>query len=144
MPRGLFVSFSIDPATGVATLTDAGDGTGSLLLDGAGMVTVTASQAGEGTYAAATDVTRTITVVAKTVLGIEEDTDDFVLYPNPTSSKLHFSEQVGEFRLYGVEGRLLETWENVRSVDLTARPPGLYFAEVIRDGRSVRYRIMRE
>ena len=140
----LFVTFSIDPATEIATLTDdgTGDGTGSLTLDGAGTVMVTASQAGDATYAPAANVTHTITVEA--VLGIEEVTDGFVLYPNPTSGKLHFSEQVGQFRLYSVEGRLLETWKNVRSVDLTARHAGLYFAEVVRDGRSVRYRIMRE
>ena len=139
---GLFVSFSIDPAAGIATLTDAGDGTGSLTLDDVGTVMVTASQAGDATYAPAADVTHTITVEA--VLGIEEATDGFVLYPNPTSGKLHFSEQVAEFRLYGIEGRLLEIWKNVRSVDLSARHAGLYFAEVIRGGRSVRYRIMRE
>ena len=79
-----------------------------------------------------------------TALGIEDAVDDFVLYPNPTSDKLHFSEQIGEFRLYSVEGRLLETWKNVRSADLTKMPSGLYFAEVIRDGRSVHYRIMRK
>ena len=142
---GLFVTFSIDPATGVATLTDDGAGTGSLTLDGAGMVTVIASQTGNGTYAAATDVTRTITVEAtSTVLGIEAAADGFVLYPNPTSGKLHFSEQVGEFRLYGIEGRLLETRKNVRSADLSARPAGLYFVEVVRDGRSVRWRVVRE
>ena len=138
---GLLVSFSTDPATGIASLTDNGDGTGSLTLDDVGTVMVTASQAGNETYAAA-DVTHTITVEA--VLGIEEGIDDFVLYPNPVSGELHFSEQVAEFRLYGIEGRLLETWKNVRSVDLTARHAGLYFAEVIRGGRNVRYRIMRE
>ena len=118
----------------------------TLTLLAAGTVTITASQAGGdigGTiYAAATE-TQVITI-SSTVLGIEGDADGFVLYPNPTSGKLHFSERVAEFRLYGIEGRLLETQENVRSVDLTARPAGLYFAEVIRDGRSVRYRILRE
>ena len=66
------------------------------------------------------------------------------LYPNPTSGKLHFSEQVAEFRLYGIEGRLLETRKNVHSADLSARPAGLYFVEVVRDGRSVRWRVVRE
>ena len=143
---GLFVRFSIvtNPPTGVATLTDdgTGDGMGSLNLIGKGEVTVTASQTGNEAYEGAMSITRTITV--GTVLGIEEDIGDFVLYPNPTSGKLHFSEQVAKFRLYSVEGRLLETSENVRSADLTARPPGLYFVEVIRSGRSVRYRIMRK
>ena len=142
---GLFVTFSIEttPATGVATLTDNGDGTGTLvLLDSTGTVTVTASQAGNANYAAATPVERTITVNA--VLGIEEVVDDLVLYPNPTSGKLHFSEQVEEFLLYSSEGRLLDTWKNVRSADLTALPSGRYFVEVIRGGRSVGYRIVRK
>ena len=78
------------------------------------------------------------------VLGIEEETNGFVLYPNPTSGKLHFSEQVGQFRLYSVEGRLLETRKNVRSADLTALSAGLYFVEVVRDGRSLRWRVVRE
>ena len=139
---GLNVSFAINPPAGVATLVDNNDGSGMLTLTAEGTVIVTASQAGNETYAAATDVMQTITVGP--VLGIEDAVDDFVLYPNPVSGKLHFSEQVGQFRLYGIEGRLLETRENVRSVDLTARPPGLYFAEVIRGERSVRYRIVRE
>ena len=140
---GLFVSFSIDPATGVATLTDDGDGTGSLLLDDVGTLTVTASQAGNADFAAATPVMRTITV-SPVVLGIEEDTDDFVLYPNPTSGKLFFSERVEQFRLYSVEGRVLETQENVRLADLTALPSGLYFVEVVRNGWNTRYRILKE
>ena len=140
---GLEVSFAINPATGVATLTDAGDGTGTLTLTGEGMVTVTAMQGGNADYAAAMPVERTITV-SPVVLGIEENADGFVLYPNPVSGELHFSEQVAEFRLYGIEGRLLETRKNVRSVDLTARPAGLYFVEVIRNGRNIRYRIIRQ
>ena len=129
-------------ADAVATLSGS-----TLTLSAAGTVTVTASQAGgdiNGTIYATATQTQIITITVEAVLGIEEDTDDFVLYPNPTSGKLHFSEQVGQFRLYSVEGRLLEVWKNVRSVDLMVRPAGLYFAEVIRDGRSVRYRIMRE
>ena len=140
------VTFEIttNPATGVATLTDdgTGDGMGSLTLTGAGTITVTASQAGNADYAAATPVERTIIVNA--VLGIEEVVDDLVLYPNPTSGKLYFSEQVEEFLLYSSEGRLLDTWKNVRSADLTALPSGLYFVEVIRGGRSVGYRIVRK
>ena len=77
-------------------------------------------------------------------LGIEDAVDDLVLYPNPTSGKLHFSEQVEEFHLYSSECRLLETQENVRSADLTALPSGLYFVEVIRGGQSVGYRIVRK
>ena len=140
---GLEVSFAISPVAGVATLTDVGDGTGTLTLIGEGMVTVTASQGGNDTYAAATPVERTITV-SPVVLGIEENADDFVLYPNPVSGELHFSERVAEFRLYGIEGRLLETQKNVRSVDFTARPAGLYFIEVVRNERNIRYRIIRQ
>ena len=128
-------------ADAVATLSGS-----TLTLSAAGTVTITASQAGGdigGTiYAPATE-TQEITIMP-VVLGLEDAADGFVLYPNPTSGKLHFSEQVGEFRLYSVEGRLLETQKNVRSADLTARPAGLYFVEVVRDGRSVRYRILRE
>ena len=229
---GLFVGFLITtrPATGVATLTDdgTGDGMGLITLTGAGTVTVTASQPGNPTYAAATDVTREITVskqsqtimftlaamgtvgatldltatansglevsfassneavaaigtgtnagklvlltagtatitasqtgntvyaatsvertitVKATALGIEDAIDDFVPYPNPTSEKLHFSEPVEEFRLYSAEGHLLDTWKNIRSVDLSEMPSGMYFAEVIRNGWSVHYRIVRK
>ena len=130
-------------ADAVATLSGS-----TLTLLAAGTVTITASQAGGdigGTiYAAATE-TQEITITAPSVvLGIEATADGFVLYPNPTSGKLHFSEQVGQFRLYSVEGRLLETQKNVRSADLTALPSGLYFVEVVRDGWSVRWRIVRE
>ena len=59
---GLNVSFAINPPAGVATLVDNGNGTGMLTLTGGGTVIVTASQAGNETYAAATDVTRTLTV----------------------------------------------------------------------------------
>ena len=131
---------SNETVAAIGTDTDAG----KLVLKTAGTATITASQSGDDTYAAATDVTQTIMVEAAMVLGIEEVADGFVLYPNPTSGKLHFSERVEQFRLYGIEGRLLETRKNVRSADLSARPAGLYFVEVIRDGRSVRWRVVRE
>ena len=139
---GLNVSFAINPATGIATLVDNGDGTGMLTLMSEGAAVVTASQSGNDTYAAGPPVMQTITV--RTVLGLEDAADGFGLFPNPTSGKLHFSEQVAEFRLYGIEGRLLETGKNVRSVDITARPAGLYFVEVVRGERSLRWRILRE
>ena len=143
------VTFAItdqSPASGtgdVATLSGT-----TLTLVAAGMVTITASQAGgdinSTIYAAATQ-TQVITItVPPVVLGIEETVDDFVLYPNPTSGKLHFSEQVAEFRLYGIEGRLLETRKNVHSADLSVRPAGLYFVEVVRGERSFRWRVVRE
>ena len=120
-----------------------GTNAGKLVLLTAGTATITASQAGNTAYAAATSVERTITVKA-TALGIEDAIDDFVPYPNPTSEKLHFSEPVEEFRLYSAEGHLLETWKNIRSVDLSEMPSGMYFAEVIRNGWSVHYRIVRK
>ena len=131
---------SDEAVVAIGTGADAG----MLVLKTAGTAIITASQSGDDTYAAAADVTQTIMVEAAMVLGIEEVADGFVLYPNPTSGKLHFSEQVAEFRLYGIEGRLLETRKNVRSADLSARPAGLYFVEVVRGERSFRWRVVRE
>ena len=138
---GLEVSFasSNEAVAAIGTGTNAG----KLVLLTAGTATITASQAGNTVYAAATSVERTITVKA-TALGIEDAIDDFVPYPNPTSEKLHFSGPVEEFRLYSAEGHLLETWKNIRSVDLSEMPSGMYFAEVVRNGWSVHYRIVRK
>ena len=134
---------SDEAVAAIGTGADAG----MLVLKTAGTATITASQAGNDMYAAAPPVTQTIDVTAAPsmmVLGLEETADGFALFPNPTSGKLHFSEQVAEFRLYGIEGRLLETRKNVRSVDITARPAGLYFVEVVRGERSFRWRVVRE
>ena len=137
---GLEVTFasSDEAVAAIGTGADAG----MLVLKTAGTAIITASQSGDDAYEAAPPVTQMITVDA--VLGLEETADGFGLYPNPTSGKLHFSEQVAEFRLYGIEGRLLETGKNVRSVDITARPAGLYFVEVVRGERSLRWRVVRE
>ena len=129
---------SDEAVAAIGTGTDAG----KLVLKAPGTATITASQSGDDAYEAAPPVTQTIDVEA--VLGLEETADGFVLYPNPTSGKLHFSERVAEFRLYGIEGRLLETSKNVRSVDLSARPSGMYFVEVVRGERSLRWRVVRE
>ena len=60
---GLFVSFSIETTPdGIATLTNNGDGTGTLVITGGGTVVVTASHNGDETYEAAVDVMRTITI----------------------------------------------------------------------------------
>ena len=134
---------SDEAVAAIGTGADAG----MLVLKTAGTATITASQSGNDMYAAAPPVTQSIDVTAvpsMMVLGLEETADGFALYPNPTSGKLHFSEQVAEFRLYGIEGRLLETGKNVRSVDITARPAGLYFVEVVRGERSLRWRVVRE
>ena len=69
---GLFVTFSIDPPNGVATLLDdgVGDGMGMLRFDAEGEVMVTALQGGGDsggvTYPPATSVTHTITVRPET------------------------------------------------------------------------------
>ena len=130
---------SDDMVAAIGTGADAG----MLVLKAPGSATITASQSGDDMYAAAPPVTQVIMVEAA-ILGLEETADGFALFPNPTSGKLHFSEQVAEFRLYGIEGRLLETRKNVRSADLSARPAGLYFVEVVRGERSLRWRVVRE
>ena len=136
---------SDEAVAAIGTGADAG----KLVLKTEGTAIITASQSGTQTndaYEAAPPVTQMITVAAEAaiVLGLEDAADGFALYPNPTSGKLHFSEQVAEFRLYGIEGRLLEAGKNVRSVDITARPAGLYFVEVVRGERSLRWRVVRE
>ena len=143
---GLPARFSSDNPAVAAIGTDAN--AGRLVLLTAGSATITAFQDGTSRYAAAPPVTQTLSVSTTgtgNVLGLATPAASLLtLAPNPTTGRLRFSERVAEFRLFTIEGRLLEVQENVRSVDITARPAGLYFVEVVVGGGSVRWRVVRE
>lgn len=54
-----------------------------------------------------------------------ENSDLFVVYPNPTNGKVHFSEKVN-LKVTNLVGQIIYNEQNSKSIDLSPQPSGLY------------------
>ena len=74
----------------------------------------------------------------------------FVLSPNPTSGQISLSgpvERIENIRVFDGQGRMIQRIPGASAqlpIDLSARPAGVYFLEILYDGRIERARIVRE
>lgn len=55
-----------------------------------------------------------------------EQNDSFIVYPNPTSGMVYFSE-LTNIRVFDSVGQIVESKKNVSSLDLSGQPAGIYF-----------------
>ena len=136
---------SDDMVAAIGTGADAG----MLVLKAAGTATITASQSGNDMYAAAPPVTQTIDVAAAVPSSAWYSAWKRPPMASPSSptrlpASCTSASRSRSSASTASKGRLLETGKNVRSVDITARPAGLYFVEVVRGERSLRWRVVRE
>ena len=72
------------------------------------------------------------------VLGIEEyDSINFTIFPNPTQNVLNIesNEAIESIRIYSLQGQLIKV-DSSSKVDVTQLSSGLYFVQVIIDGKS--------
>jgi uncharacterized delta-60 repeat protein len=121
---GLPVTFAV--VSGPATV--AGN---TLTVTGPGTVTVRATQAGDGSYAAAAAVEQTFKVEA--VLSVEDPAAGLRLYPNPATGVFWVglpNRPAGQIRLFNAQGRAVRigtepATDGVR-VDARDLPAGLY------------------
>jgi len=130
---GLTISYAIStvPATSVATLSG-----NTITIVGVGTVTVTASQAGNTNYIAASDVSRTFAINLPTNLLPAAIATEVVAYPNPSRSGL-FQIKLGKlatnevsYQVYDAAGKVLNEgiWkdQDLQTLDLTAMQNGTF------------------
>lgn len=65
-------------------------------------------------------------------VGLNELTksNDFILYPNPTNSKVFFNKTIDRVRIYNVSGLLLYSFESVNKINVLEWKKGMYFVEI--------------
>lgn len=50
-------------------------------------------------------------------------------YPNPTTGRVNFSEQIDEYNVYGVNGQRIMYGKSTNNIDLSNMPNGMYFIQ---------------
>ena len=55
----------------------------------------------------------------------EEDTQGFVIYPNPTERIVYFNK-VTDIALYDISGKRVAVYRNVKSIDISGLQTGTY------------------
>ncbi len=115
---GLAITYEVE--SGPATIVN-----GKAHLTGDGSVTIKASQSGDETFEPAESVSRTFTVTP--VTGLEENSGDFLVYPNPAEKILYISRPAA-VRVIDVNGRELVNISRTDAVDVASFTPGFYVA----------------
>jgi len=118
---------------------------GKVIINGIGTADITASQAGDGDFEAATSVTRTL--VVENVMGIEPAGNSIRLFPNPTTGLLTIegATQADAFFVTDALGKQITTLSSTgNSLDLRAVPSGIYFLSLQHASGVKVFRIVKE
>ena len=79
-------------------------------------------------------------------LGIQELTAfNFKLYPNPTANVLNIEseEEIESVKIYSTQGVLVKEASS-KTIDISTLQTGMYFAQVVINGRSINKKIIKE
>ncbi len=132
--------WSVTNGTGSATI----DANGILTAAGNGTVTVTAT-ANDGSGAMGTTV---ITISNQTVGVNERETNESILYPNPTTDFINISssKEISEILIRDLSGRLIKSVRvlNIKNkkIDLSNINQGLYFITTYNKGKLLSQKII--
>ncbi|MFN2313273.1 MAG: M4 family metallopeptidase [Bacteroidales bacterium] len=75
----------------------------------------------------------------------DHDQDAIMVYPNPVRDNLNIiSEMDFSVRLYDLNGRLIYSGTNERSIDMVAMEQGVYLLEITSRGKVIKHKIVRE
>ncbi len=137
---GLAIAFSV---TGPATISGS-----TLTPTSAGMVVVTATQAGNETYLAATDVEQSFEITDN-ITGLEElKANNVQIYPQPAQNNLFIGQPNKGFDsiiIYDLNGMTVlenNSTENLIELDTSLLPNGIYFLRLIGKTKSFTTRIV--
>ena len=76
---------------------------------------------------------------------LTKETITIKAYPNPTSENVTLSQTVEHFRLYDITGQLIhEERGEIKQIDLTNCPKGLYFLQVQVADKTVQLKLIKE
>jgi hypothetical protein len=103
-------------------------------------------------YASGTQLTICNPDTFTTGISIENLTsmNDYLVFPNPTSEKLHFKlsdYEITAIRIYNFQGRMisdLNITEDFKSIDVSGLNPGVYFLVVFEEGKIVSMPFVRQ
>lgn len=126
---GLHVVYS-SSGESIITIVDS-----TAIILSTGTVSITAMQPGNHEYQPAEPVKQVITIYDDMV-GIFEESQAFIVYPNPTSNLISIENKVGiinKIQLVDITGKIINTWEKVNKpkfeIEISAKK-GFYFLKV--------------
>ena len=129
---GLAVSYtSSDPL--VASIAGS-----TVTIVGTGTTTITASQAGDGDYAAATDAAQNLVVNMKTVTGLEEEApaNKILLHPIPANNTIYIDmgdQKLLEMTVTDLNGKQLTVHAKDTRLDISSLKQGYYILRITTD-----------
>lgn len=88
--------------------------------------------------------TETIHGIPELLLTTDESSDELILYPNPTSGVIGFSEHVLQVSLANMEGKVLLTADHPREIYIDHLPAGIYVLTVQLTTHMVRQRVIKQ
>lgn len=133
-----FVLWSIEPESGVATIS----GTGLLTAVGNGTVTVTASSLDGSGVTGSADIE-----ISNQNMNVSEyESSPFKVYPNPVSNELFIQSDilVDEIRVFSITGKLVQTYgTGTRQLDMSDLNEGIYIVSIVSADVTTTLRVVR-
>ena len=128
---GLPVSYSSSNAS-VASVSG-----NTVTIVGAGITDITASQAGDGDYAAATGVEQSLVVNMRTVTSLEQEAPDkIILHPIPANNTIYIDmgdQKLLEMTITDLNGKQLTVHAQDSQLDISSLKEGYYILRITTD-----------
>lgn len=135
------------------TLSTTGTGTFQWFLNGAtinGATSATYTPTQSGMYTVVTVDANGCGAASSSFeynpVGVEQvNTKDLILYPNPTTGMIYFSQfHLMNIEVFAVDGRLVQTATNVSQLDMSGLVSGAYFVRCNIDNEIVTFRVVKD
>ena len=87
----------------------------------------------------------TITLVLSvnsSLLDIEQT--EITFYPNPTDSKVNFSQAIEKVEVIDLTGKVIFTFTNVRTINIESLPSGAYYLRLTNDDKTIMQKVIKQ
>ena len=75
---------------------------------------------------------------------LEAEIEEISFYPNPTDSKVNFSQAIEKVEVIDLTGRCVLTFSNVRTINIESLPSGAYYLRLTNDEKTIMQKVIKQ
>ena len=75
---------------------------------------------------------------------LEADIEEISFYPNPTDSKVYFSQAIEKVEVINLTGKTIFTFTNTKTINIESLPSGAYYLRLTNDEKTIMQKVIKQ
>ena len=75
---------------------------------------------------------------------IDIEQTEITFYPNPTDSKVTFSQAIEKVEVIDLTGKTIFTFSNAREINIESLPAGAYYLRLTNDEKTIMQKVIKQ